>query len=104
MWWPPPIGPHGARAKVVSVLAAGSGRAFPFEVHRLAFEELVVAAGDYDDLAGVEMREFVVVPEVAEVRPTSAGRIGGVDDSPTFYSMPNPHRAGGMHVYDGSRR
>jgi hypothetical protein len=77
---------------------------FPFDVHRLAFEQLSEPAGDFVDFARAELRDRVVVPELAEAGEAAAWSLWRIDDSPAFISIPNPHRAGGTHAYDGSRR
>jgi hypothetical protein len=97
------MGAHRGGAVAVTVLSR-RGNVFPFEVHRLAFEQLSEPAGDFVDFARAELRDRVVVPELAEAGEAAAWSIWRIDDSPAFISIPNPHRAGGTHVYDGSRR
>ena len=83
----PSARPRGGGAEVVSVLA----RRFPIEVHGLALEYLAVSAGHFDDFTGAGLRD-AVVPEMAEMHPTAAWSVGGIDDSPPLLAMPHPHR------------
>jgi hypothetical protein len=82
----PPTGAHHGGAEAVTILASGRGRLFPFEVHRLAFEQLEEPAGDLDDFTGARLK-FVVVPQVAEVSPAAPWSFGGIDYSPVFFTM-----------------
>jgi hypothetical protein len=66
-------------------------RRFPVEVHGLALEYLAVSAGHFDDFTGAGLWD-AVVPEMAEMHPTAAWSVGGIDDSPPLLAMPHPHR------------
>lgn len=83
----PSARPRMGGAEGVSVLA----RRFPVEVHGLALEQLAVSAGHFEDFAEAGLRD-AVVPEMAEMNPTAAWSVGGIDDSPPLLTMPIPHR------------
>ena len=84
----PSTGPYVGSAEVVPVLT----RSFPVEVDGLAFEYLAVSAGHLHDFAGSGLWD-AISPEMAEMHPTAARSVWGLDDSPPLVAIPIPHCA-----------
>jgi hypothetical protein len=84
---------HRDRAEGVAVLV----RRFPIKIDSFARDCLAESALNLDDLAKARFRDLIV-PEVTEVSPAAAWSVRGINYSPTFLAVPNPHGANSAHV------
>jgi hypothetical protein len=77
-------GSHTDRAIVVPVLRY----LFPLEIHGLTFDQVDARTGDVDRLMFACWRQGDR-PQHSDVNPAATRSVGGLDDTPTFFTTPH---------------